>query len=170
MTALLAPRPSRDSHNGPRLKALTKPNQQVATVPFVLIVAAVLALGMVGMLVLSTTLQNQSFEIEKKQHSATALADQVSQLKSELAQERSVRNLAAKAHQLGMRPDPYSVPMRLSDGKVMGKARPVAGSELPSVRSLTAEQAAAQAAKKAAAAAAHAQAQAQAVPANGTGQ
>lgn len=164
MTALLAPRPSRDSRNGPRLKALTKPAQQVATIPFVLIVAAVLLVGMVGMLLLSTTLQNQSFDIQKRQHQATALADQVSQLQGELAQQRSVRNVAAKAHQLGMRPDPYSVPLRLSDGKVLGKARPVTGSELPNVRYLTPEQVAAQAAARAEAA------KKAAAAANGTGQ
>lgn len=134
MTALLAPRPSRESNRGPRLKALAAPNQQVATIPFVLIMAAVLAVGMVGMLFLSTTLQNQSFAIQSKQHQATVLADQVSQLNTQLAQARSVKNLAAKAHRLGMRPDPYAVPMRLSDGKVLGKAHAVAGSELPGVR------------------------------------
>lgn len=167
MTALLAPRPSRDSQSRPRLKALTKPAQQVATIPFVLIVAAVLLVGMVGMLLLSTTLQNQSFDIQKKQHQATALADQVSQLQGELAQQRSVRNVAAKAHQLGMRPDPYSVPLRLSDGKVLGKSRPVTGSELPNVRYLTPQQVAAEAAAKAQRAEAAKKAAAEA---DGTGQ
>lgn len=134
MTAQLAPRPSRESTRGPRLAALAAPNQQVATIPFVLIVAAVLALGMVGMLFLSTTLQNQSFAIQDKQHQATVLADQVSQLSTQLADERSVKSLASKAYRLGMRPDPHAVPMRLSDGKVLGKAQAVVGSELPRVR------------------------------------
>lgn len=146
MTALLAPRPSREPNRGPRLKALTAPNQQVATIPFVLIVAAVLAAGMVGMLFLSTMLQNQAFAIQDKQHQATVLADQVSQLNTQLAQERSVKSLAAKAHRLGMRPDPYAVPLRLSDGKVLGKAQVVFGSELPSVRYVGPQSSSAQAA------------------------
>lgn len=109
-----------------------------------MVVALVLALGMVGMLVLTTALQDQAFAVQSRQHQANVLASQVSQLQAEVADARSVKSLAIAAAKLGMRPNPYAVPLRLSDGKVLGTARAVYGNEVPGVRYLTPEQAQAQ--------------------------
>jgi hypothetical protein len=116
----------------------------MSTVPFVMVVAFVLALGMVGMLVLTTALQDRAFAVQSSQHEANVLASQVSQLQAEVADARSVKSLAIAATRIGMRPNPYAVPLRLSDGKVLGEARPVYGNEVPGVRYLTPEQAEAQ--------------------------
>jgi hypothetical protein len=144
MTVQLAPRPGREANRKPRLQALSAPRRRVSTVPFVLILAGILALGMVGMLVLTTALQAQAFALETRQHEANVLANRVSQLQAQVADARSVKSLAIAAQSLGMRPDPYAVPMRLSDGKTFGNDRTVLGNEVPDVRYLTAEQAAAQ--------------------------
>jgi hypothetical protein len=144
MTALLAPRPGRESTRKPRLRALDAPKRRVATVPFVLTLAAILALGMVGMIVLVTALQEQGLAVQSRQHDATVLANRVSQLQAQVGDARSIKNLAVAAQGLGMKPDPYAVAMRLSDGKTFGSSRPVQGNEMPDVRYLTEEQAAAQ--------------------------
>jgi len=116
----------------------------VSTIPFVLTLAAILAVGMVGMVVLATTLQGQAFAVQARQHEANVLANQVSQLQAQVAEARSIKSLAVEAQGLGMRSDPYAVPIRLSDGKVFGTPRTVLGNEVPGARYLTDEQAAAQ--------------------------
>jgi hypothetical protein len=133
MTALLAPRAPRETSKKPALTAIGKPNRPLSTIPFVLFLAGMLAVGMVGMLILSTTLQNQAFDVQSKQREANVLASKVSSLQTQVAQARSMDSLAADAQKLGMRPNPYTVPLRLSDGKVLGKAREVSGDEMPTL-------------------------------------
>ncbi|MBA3021573.1 hypothetical protein [Propionicimonas sp.] len=144
MSAQLAPRPARQAKPKPNLRALEAPKQRAATMPFVFVMAAILAIGMVGMVVLATALQDQAFAVQAKQHEANALANRVSQLESQVADARSIKNLAIAAQGLGMRPNPYAVPMRLSDGKVFGTPRPVLGNEVPETRYLSDAEAAAQ--------------------------
>jgi hypothetical protein len=109
-----------------------------------MVVALVLAAGMVGLLVLTTMVQSQTFSVQQQQAKADALADQLAALQAEVAQARSVQNLAVEAQKLGMRPNPYGAQLELPDGTVIGKATPVSGIEIPSVRYLTPEQADAQ--------------------------
>lgn len=144
MTALLAPRPRRQSPPRPQLRPVPRTRRRIATVPFVLVVAVVLAVGMVGLLVLTTALQDQTFGVQRKQREANVLAIQLSGLQSDLAEARSVQSLAVAAQHLGMRPNPYGAQLRLSDGAVLGKPQPVLGGEVPTVRYLTPEQAKAQ--------------------------
>ena len=150
MTAMPAPRPERRSAPDPtttprpRLRPVPPRRRRMATVPFAMVVALVLAAGMVGLLVLTTALQNQTFVVQKKQAEADQLADQLAALQAQVADARSVQNLAVAAQKLGMRPNPYGAQIVLPDGTVVGKAISVTGVEIPSVRYLTPEQADAQ--------------------------
>jgi hypothetical protein len=99
--------------------------------------AVLIAIGMTAMVVLTTVLQEQAFAVQAKQHQANALANRVSQLEAQVANARSISHLAIAAQDLGMRPNPNAVPMRLSDGKVLGD-------EVPGVRYLSDAEAAAQ--------------------------
>lgn len=150
MTALPAPRPERRSPSPstsptrPPLRPVPRSRRRMATVPFVMVVALVLAVGMVGLLVLTTALQNQTFVVQGKQREADQLADQLSALQAQVADARSVQNLAVSAQKLGMRPNPYGAQLVVPDGKVIGKASAVTGVEIPSVRYLSPEQAQAQ--------------------------
>ncbi len=137
MSAQLAPRPVREATPRPRLRAVDAPRVRPATLPFVVVMVVILAVGMAGMVVLTTALQGQAHLVTTKQHEATVLANRVSQLKAQLADTRSITHLANAAQGLGMRPNPQAMPMRLSDGKVLGTARPVLGNEVPSVRYLS---------------------------------
>ena len=144
MTALLAPPPGRQTQERPRLRPVPGQRRRMSTVPFVLVVTIVLALGMVALLVLTTALQNQAFGVQRAQRDANALAIRLSSLQSDVADARSVQSLAVAAQHLGMRPNPYEAQIRLPDGVVIGQPRVVLGGEVPTVRYLTPDQAAAQ--------------------------
>ncbi|HSK33530.1 MAG TPA: hypothetical protein VK903_08600 [Propionicimonas sp.] len=116
----------------------------MATVPFVMVVAVLLAVGMVGLLVLTTALQEQAFSVQRTQRTANALAIRLSALQDQVAAARSIQNLSVAAQHLGMRPNPYGTQIRITDGVVLGEPRVVFGGEVPTVRYLTPEQAAAQ--------------------------
>ncbi|PFG16976.1 colicin import membrane protein [Propionicimonas paludicola] len=143
MTAQLAPRPTPERRR-PRLRPVPQSASSLATIPFVAVVAGLLALGMVGILVLTTALQSQAFVVQDRQHQAAVLATKVSGLQAAVADKRSVQSLAVAAQSLGMRPNPVSANLRLDDGDVIGKASAVSGIEVPSIRYLTDEQVAAQ--------------------------
>ncbi len=143
MTAQLAPRPNPERRR-PILRPVPRAASSLATIPFVAVVASLLALGMIGILVLTTALQNQAFVVQDRQHQAAVLATQVSGLQAAVADKRSVQSLAVAAQSLGMRPNPQAASLRLDDGDVVGKATTVTGIEVPSMRYLTDEQVAAQ--------------------------
>jgi hypothetical protein len=142
MTALLAPKPQGRAPSSPPLRPVPPPRRQMRTVGFVVVVAAVLGLGMVGVLLLTTALQEQAFQVQARQREATALANELSDLESQVTQARSVHHLGVAARRLGMRPNPYAAQLRMPDGKVTGEERRVVGGEVPSVRYITEEQAA----------------------------
>ena len=149
MTALVDPRPGRqapgrETTERPQLRPVPGTRGRMSTVPFVLVVAVLLALGMVGLLVLTTALQEQAFAVQRTQREANTLAIRLSALQDQVATARSIQNLSVTAQHLGMRPNPYGAQLRVSDGVVIGDPRVVFGGEVPTVRYLTPEQAAAQ--------------------------
>ena len=146
MTALLAPRthPGRSADQPPKLRPVPDRRRQMAGVPFMFVLALVMALGMVGVLVLNTALQNQAFAVQERQREANELGYLLSDLEAEAAQTRSAASLAIRAQELGMKPNPYPVLLRLPDGSVVGTPTQVLGGEVPSVRYRTPEEAAAQ--------------------------
>lgn len=141
MTALLAPRPNRGAPERPRLRPVAPPRRQMRTPGFVAVVAAILVMGMVGVLILTTMLQDQAFDVQRRQSEAAALANQLSDLEARVAQARSMQSLAVAAQELGMKPNPNPALLRLPDGKVVGEPTKVTGGEIPSVRYITETQA-----------------------------
>lgn len=141
MTALLVPKPENTSPPGRQLRPVPAPRRQMGMVGFIAVVAAILGLGMVGVLVLTTVLQEQAFGVQARQREATALANELSDLESQVTQARSVHHLGVAARKLGMRPNPAPALLRLPDGKVTGEPARVAGNEIPSVRFVSHEQA-----------------------------
>jgi hypothetical protein len=93
-------------------------------VPFVLLVLAVLGVGLVGLLLLNTTLQQGSFAIHDLQRETSRLADRQSELERQVAVLAAPESLAARAVKLGMVPNPNPAFLRLSDGKVLGDPEP----------------------------------------------
>lgn len=92
--------------------------------PFVVLVAAVLVAGVVGLLLFNTQMQQGSFQTSTLQQEAEALAAQQQSLDMQLQQLRDPQHLAQRAVALGMVVPADPAFVRLSDGKVLGRPAP----------------------------------------------
>ncbi|MFT4218534.1 MAG: hypothetical protein QM619_15305 [Micropruina sp.] len=143
MTALLAPKRAPEEHPQPRwsLREVGIPQRRtMASIPFILSLAVLLALGMVGLLLLNTALQEQAFAVRDQQKAATQLGYRLAALETEVTEARSSTRLAIAATELGMVPNPYPVYLPLPSGDVIGKPTAMTGSEVPDVRYRTPEE------------------------------
>ncbi len=149
MTALLAPKPSpserRPEERAPRwsLREVRLPERRVGNVSFILGLGVFLALGMVGLLLLNTALQEQAFAVRDQQRTATQLGYRLASLETEVTEARSSTRLAIAATKLGMVPNPYPVYLPLPGGRIVGDPTAMTGNEVPDVRYRTPEQLAA---------------------------
>ena len=102
--------------------------------PFVVVVMTLFSIGLVGLIVMSTILQAQSFQAAKLNQKADALETQQQALAREVDRLQSPANVARRAIVLGMVPNANPAFLRLGDGKVLGKPQPAkAGSNITSV-------------------------------------
>ena len=134
----------------PRLRPVADPAPRLARFPFLLVMIGIFGLGMVGLLMLNTTLQNQAFEARALNRQATELAYVQADLEQQLDAHAAPRELALAASQLGMRPNPHPAFLVLPEGRVVGEPTPVSGNELKSLVVKTPEQIAAEKAARAA--------------------
>ena len=114
-----------------RLRAVPDQQQRLSRLPFMLIVAVLLGGGMVGVLLLSTTIQAQSAELSALQAQESELSYQEAALVAIVQDLRSSQNLADRAWELGMRPNPNPAFIMMPDGTVVGAPSVVTGDELP---------------------------------------
>jgi flagellar biosynthesis GTPase FlhF len=141
----------------PRLRPVADPTPRLARFPFLIVVIGIFGVGMAGLLMLNTTLQNQAFEARALNRQATELAYVQADLERQLDEQAAPERLALAASQLGMRPNPHPAFLVLPEGRVVGEPKPVSGSEQKILVVKTPEQIAAE--KKAAAAKAKAAAE-----------
>ena len=109
---------------------------RLARLPFLVVLIGIFGLGMVGLLMLNTTLQNQAFSARALNRQATELAYAQGDLENQLAVAGAPQELARRASEIGMRPNPYPAFLVLPGGKaagaeVVGPATPVTGTEAP---------------------------------------
>jgi hypothetical protein len=95
--------------------------------PFAALVLTVLVVGLVGLLVLNTSLQQGAFYVRDLQARAQALTDHREALELQVAALREPQRVAARASAMGMVPDHSPAFLRLSDGAVLGNAKPAGG-------------------------------------------
>lgn len=88
--------------------------------PFVVLIFALLAGGVVGLLMFNTSMQQASFHATALQQEADALTAQQQQLSMQLDQLRDPQRLAHAARRLGMVVPPDPAFVRLTDGRVLG--------------------------------------------------
>jgi len=91
---------------------------------FGVVCAVLLAAGLMALLVLNTTLAQGSFTVQKLQSTSDQLADAQAALNQSLDVSKSPANLATRAIGMGMGPAQSAAFLRLSDGKVIGVAKP----------------------------------------------
>lgn len=152
-----AARPGEDAAR-PSLRPLASPGRRMARLPFLIVLIAAFGLGMAGLLLLNTTLQNQEFEARRLSSQASQLTYVQDDLESQLQTVSSPGSLAQKAYAQGMRPNVHAAFLVLPDGTVKGDAKTTKGTEMRYLQpgageQLTTVRAAAEAAEKAAKAA-----------------
>ena len=140
-------------HARPDLRPLASPRRRMARLPFLIVLIAAFGLGMAGLLMLNTTLQNQEFEARRLNSQATQLTYVQDDLESQLQMVSSPASLAQKAYAQGLRPDAHAAFLVLPDGTVKGKPKATKGTEMRYLKpgtgeQLTADRAAAAAATK----------------------
>jgi len=99
--------------------------------PFVILVIALIGTGLVGLLLLNTSMQQGAFEVSRLQQSNAALAERQGQLERTASKLESPTVVTRKAAALGMVADPNPVFLRLSDGKILGKPTPAKAPPAP---------------------------------------
>jgi flagellar biosynthesis GTPase FlhF len=125
--------PNGDAGRRPALRAVPRARPRMARMPFILVLIAVFGVGMTGLLMLNTTLQNQAFQASQLNRQATELAYTQADLESRIDLVAAPQELARKASALGLRPNPYPAFVTVPSGKVVGKPAPVSGNEVPTL-------------------------------------
>ncbi|MFP5417487.1 MAG: hypothetical protein ACLGHZ_11570 [Actinomycetes bacterium] len=117
----------------PTLRSIVSPPRRISPIPFAVLMVALLVGGMVLLLLLTTALQNQAFQVREAQRQANELGYRVSSLESRVTQLNSPASLGREAAALGMVPNPHAVFIDLETGTVIGKPTKVTGQEIPSL-------------------------------------
>ena len=110
------------------------PTNPVSTLGFVLIVLAVIAVGLTGVLVTTTSIGAQSKELTELRAEADRLEYESAALGSEIETRASTSSLALRAADLGMVPNPYPAYVMLGTGEILGEPTKVTGREFPQLR------------------------------------
>jgi len=92
--------------------------------PFVMLVLALVAAGIVGLLVLNTKINENSFRLEGLRDRQASLEVREQQLRSDLAARQSPGNLTAAARMLGLVREESPAFLYLPDGRVVEVPQP----------------------------------------------
>lgn len=98
--------------------------RQAREVPFVVVLLSALAAGLVGLILLSTAMQAQSFTIFDLERETALLEAERAELSTSIDKLQSPSSVAERALSEGMVPNTNPVFLRLQDGKVIGKPVP----------------------------------------------
>lgn len=121
----------------PRLRLVQAPVARVSTLGFVGIVVLLIAAGLSGVMVVSTTANAQSRELSQLRQEAIVLGYEADGLESQYQRVTSTNALALRAAELGLVPNPYPAFVDLSNGGITGEPIPVVGDEMPFLRGAT---------------------------------
>ena len=107
-----------------RLSVVPRQRVRAARMPFVLLVTVVLLGGVVGLLLVNTSMQQGSFAATALEDQATALSARQQSLQMDLEKLRDPQHVAVQARKMGMVTAGAPVFLRLSDDKVLGQPAP----------------------------------------------
>jgi hypothetical protein len=108
------------------LRLVRREPRESGRLPFALLIIFLVAAGLVGLLLVNTSLQSGAFEAGRLQQDNQLLAEQQGDLQRQVQQLSSPGEVTRRASALGMVPDPNPGFLRLSDGKVLGDPQPAA--------------------------------------------
>lgn len=108
------------------LQLVPAPRTSAPRTRFVALVASLLVTGLIGLLLLNTTLARDAFALYSLSTEARTLAESEQALQREVELLRSPQNLATRATELGMVQAGPPAFLRLSDGAVLGATDPAA--------------------------------------------
>lgn len=92
--------------------------------PFVVVLLAIIGSGLVGLILISTAMQAQTFELAELTAEARQLETTQEALQREVSELESPENLGPLAVAYGMVPNQTPVYLQLSDGTVKGSPKP----------------------------------------------
>lgn len=107
-----------------RLRVVEAPRLPRSPLPFAALCAAVLALGLVTVLLLNIRLSSGSYEVHELEARSALLSEQREALAEQLDARSSPQALTSQATALGMVVNPSPAFVRLSDGAVLGVPEP----------------------------------------------
>jgi hypothetical protein len=106
------------------LRLVRRQPRESGRLPFALLIIFLVAAGLVGLLLVNTSLQSGAFEAGRLQQDNQLLAEQQGDLQRQVQQLSSPGEVTRRAGALGMVADPNPGFLRLSDGKVLGDPQP----------------------------------------------
>ncbi|WDZ84345.1 hypothetical protein [Micromonospora cathayae] len=123
-----AQRPATDARPaGPRLRVAPPPPVSVPRAPFVGLILVLVVGGVLGILLVNTKINENSFRLEKLQQQQAKLDVDQQQLEKRIAEHEAPGNLTANARKLGLVESDQPAFIQLPDGKVIGVPRPADG-------------------------------------------
>ena len=118
------PRLAENAVERARLTLVPRRRPTAPRMPFLVLVSLVLLGGVVGLLVVNTSMQQVSFRATALETEAASLHAQEQGLQMDLDKLRDPQRVALEAQRLGMVPLVHPAFLRLSDGKVLGDPVP----------------------------------------------
>lgn len=112
---------------GARLRVAPPPPVSVPRAPFVALILVLVVGGVLGILVVNTKINENSFRIGELQQEQAALDLQEQELKQRIAAAEAPGSLVAEARKLGLVDSGPPAFIRLPDGQVIGVPRPAGG-------------------------------------------
>jgi hypothetical protein len=115
---------NRPATKTPRLRVVTGAPLRQGSAAFGIVCASLLALGLIALLLLNTSLAQGSFTLHDLRTTSDQLTDTQGALSQSVDASSAPANLAKEATGMGMVPAQTAAFLRLSDGKVIGVAQP----------------------------------------------
>ena len=112
-------------------RAARRPRRKASRGTFIALNGAVLIAGLLSLLMINTSLAQGAFELSGLQRELQGLQEEQTTLAESIAKRSSPIALAAAAERLGMVRIRRAAFLRIDDGRIIGRARPVPYPGLP---------------------------------------